>query len=345
MPRTIVIVPLFFHCFSSVVLADEPAPGVLVEKVTCGVGNAFSYACYLPKAYTAEKKWPILYCFSPGGEGAYFVRHFQASCEEFGWVVVGSNDSRNGPIQQAAIHAMWDDTRRRFSLHPKRVYATGFSGGARVSWWGSTAKEFDRAAFAGLILIGAAKSSEGDSPEPGVAIWLMCGEEDFNRKEMEEAKKEFDGAKRRSELRIFPGGHTMPPADLVRESVRWHYGFSEEGREETARKGLEQAREKKAEDPYESYLILTGLIRDCAGAPSLKEARKELDELRKDPKVKEETAAAAALEKVHELEKKEDPRKIRRQLASRYRKIVQKHPGTRAAEEAEKRATELESEK
>ena len=28
-----------------------------------------SYALYLPKAYTPEKKWPILHGFSPAGRG------------------------------------------------------------------------------------------------------------------------------------------------------------------------------------------------------------------------------------------------------------------------------------
>ena len=49
--------------------------------------------------------------------------------------MVGSNNSRNGPIEpvREAITATIDDTNSRFKIDDRRVYAAGFSGGSRVA--------------------------------------------------------------------------------------------------------------------------------------------------------------------------------------------------------------------
>ena len=52
----------------------------------------------------------------------------------YGYVVAGSNNSRNDayPRSIEAADAMMRDASRRFSLDLRRLYVTGFSGGARV---------------------------------------------------------------------------------------------------------------------------------------------------------------------------------------------------------------------
>ena len=67
-------------------------------------------------------------------------------------------NSRNGPWGpiKEAIDAMWADTEARFSLSKSMRYASGFSGGARVSFGLASQKpEF----ISGVIAIGAGLSS------------------------------------------------------------------------------------------------------------------------------------------------------------------------------------------
>ena len=84
------------------------------DVIKCAADPAQNYACYVPKAYTKAKKWPILYCYSPNAQGGYFVDLYRDVCEEVGWIVVGSNNSQNGPGEpiQAAMKAMWADARQ-----------------------------------------------------------------------------------------------------------------------------------------------------------------------------------------------------------------------------------------
>ena len=55
---------------------QQPARGVVIEKVSIQSDPAQSYALYLPSSYTPEKKWPILYCFDPLARGSVPVEAF-----------------------------------------------------------------------------------------------------------------------------------------------------------------------------------------------------------------------------------------------------------------------------
>ncbi|MFH1227200.1 MAG: heavy metal-binding domain-containing protein [Planctomycetota bacterium] len=194
------------------------APGELISKVSCKDKPQYSYACYLPKNYTPKGKWPILYCFSPGADGPGYVGLFHGACEEAGWIIVGSNDSTNGPVQTEAIQSMWQDTQKRFSVDTDAVYVSGWSGGSRVATMFSV--EFKAA---GHIANGGVFPSGGFNL-PKIAYWLMCGEKDFNRSEMERAEKQVKDMKCPVTLKLFPGEHNMPPQEVAHESVKWMNG-------------------------------------------------------------------------------------------------------------------------
>src|SRR5262245_5494578 len=115
--------------------SDELAKGQVIPKVVCQSDADQSYALYLPSNYSTGRKWPILYAFDPGARGSVPVERFKVAAEKVGFIVVGSNNSRNGPWEPTlnAIKAVVKDTQTRFSIDETRIYATGLSGGARVS--------------------------------------------------------------------------------------------------------------------------------------------------------------------------------------------------------------------
>ena len=104
----------------------------VVEKLECLNDSLQSYALYLPANYTPDRKWPILYALDPGARGKTPVEHFKEAAEKYGWILAGSNNSRNGPWRRAAEawSAMTKDMHQRFSIDDDLVYATSFSGGA-----------------------------------------------------------------------------------------------------------------------------------------------------------------------------------------------------------------------
>ncbi|MCP5055033.1 MAG: hypothetical protein GY940_48150, partial [bacterium] len=132
--------------------------GTIIPRVVCSDEPDQSYVLYLPSTYSAEHQWPILYCFEPAARGQLPVKLFRAAAEKYGYIVVCSNNSRNGPwepISRAAT-AMWKDTLKRFRIDESRVSATGPSGGSRVA---SHFQYIIHRPIAGVIGCGAALSS------------------------------------------------------------------------------------------------------------------------------------------------------------------------------------------
>src|SRR5579863_8275085 len=112
---------------------ELPNPGQ-ISNVICAADENQSYALYLPSNYTAAKRWPILYLFDPGGRGRRPLDLYRDLAETYGFIFAGSNNSKNfSGNQSAAVNAIWQDTHFRLSLDDRRIYTSGFSGGARVA--------------------------------------------------------------------------------------------------------------------------------------------------------------------------------------------------------------------
>jgi dienelactone hydrolase len=199
---------------------DEPPRGKVVAKVATRHDAGQSYALYLPKAYTPEKKWPILYGFSPAARGTDPVRLFKDAAEKHGWIVVGSNNSQNGPHEpiQQAIEALLRDTKARFSLDENRRYATGFSGGARVAFFLAASAD---PPFAGVIPCGAGMPSYMKPLEKGnrLAVAAIVGDKDFNYQELLRLEGTLRKTEVRSRLAVFEGEHRWPPFELAASAV------------------------------------------------------------------------------------------------------------------------------
>src|SRR5262245_3615917 len=109
--------------------------GQVVPDVKCTADASQSYALYLPSSYSPNREWPVILAFDPGGRGRNGVERYQAAAEKYGYIVAGSNNSRNGsPETGKAVNAMSSDVFSRFNVDTRRIYAAGMSGGARVAF-------------------------------------------------------------------------------------------------------------------------------------------------------------------------------------------------------------------
>lgn len=201
--------------------AEEFPRGHIVERVATLKDSSQTYALYLPSNYTPARRWPTLYCFDPLARGAVPVKLFSEAAERFGWVVVGSNNSRNGPLKASldATRVLFEDTQTRLSIDGARTYATGFSGGARHA----VLLDFlCRHCFAGVIAVGAGYPTSYKPTAPVTfALFGIAGTEDFNFPEMKalEATLARLGATHRFES--FEGGHAWPSPELAATAVEW----------------------------------------------------------------------------------------------------------------------------
>src|SRR4249920_1229993 len=109
--------------------------GVVLRKIVALTNPEQSYALYLPSAYSPDKRWPIVYAFDPGARGSTPLELMKEAGERYSYILVGSNNSRNGSwkLEAEAAEAIVKDTHARLSVDDQRVYLAGFSGGARVA--------------------------------------------------------------------------------------------------------------------------------------------------------------------------------------------------------------------
>ena len=184
--------------------------GVVTDPVSCTEAPSQTYALYVPSTYTPDRPWSVLLAFHPAARGRQLVEKYQAAAERYGYIVAASNNARNGPhaVSAAAAQAMGADVSRRFAIDPKRIYLTGFSGGARVS----LALALGNDAIAGVIVSGAGYLDSRPRQKVNFVIFGTAGVEDFNYLEMRLLDDKLTSP---HFLSVFHGGHTLPPDDVA----------------------------------------------------------------------------------------------------------------------------------
>ena len=264
---------LFAVAASHAARAEELPKGVVVEKVASRDDAEQTYALYLPSGYTPEKSWPIVYAFDPGARGKIPVELFREAAERDGYIVVGSNNSRNGPDVpfQKILTTLWDDTHARFNVDARRVYAAGFSGGARVACLFAYVYE---KRVAGVIACGAGfPSNIRPSPSTPFAFYGVAGVDDFNYFELRDLDHVLDELGLTHRMRTFEGGHEWPPAVVCAEALAWmrlqaskQAGGKRDEKfvNELFRRDLERVRAREASGfAYEAYLGYVAAARAC----------------------------------------------------------------------------------
>jgi predicted esterase len=163
---------------------------------------------YLPSNYTPDRRWPVIYAFDPFARGKVPVELYKDAAEKFGYIVVGSNNARNGPgtEEMAAAEADWADTHRRLMIDKDRVYTTGLSGGARFAT--SFALYCYTCSIAGVIAHGATYPvKEGIPANDHFLYYVAIGDQDFNYPEVAALREKKEA--NRAEFKVkFTPGHT-----------------------------------------------------------------------------------------------------------------------------------------
>jgi predicted esterase len=229
LPNSRLLLAALFSIASSLLAHQGQAPGeklsplqtgVILPKVVALANPEQSYALYLPSAYSPEKRWPIVYAFDPGARGSFPVELMKEAAERYGYILAGSNNSRNGSwkVEAEAAEAIVKDTHARLSIDDRRVYFAGFSGGARVA--AQIAQVCNCAA--GVLLNGA-----GFHPLPFTSkdaqfiVFAAVGSYDFNYPELVRTDEELEKLAYAHFLRPFEGPHQWATANVMDEALAW----------------------------------------------------------------------------------------------------------------------------
>ncbi len=195
-------------------------PGKVIPKVSCKKDITQSYALYLPSGYSDKKMFPVIIAFDAHGTGLNPVELFKEQAEKYGYILVGSNVSKNG-MSWDATAAHYDlllaDILERFGIDKSRINTCGFSGGSRVA----STLAITKGGIAGVIGCSAGFPPVKDAIKYKFDYFGYAGNDDMNYAEMVNLDHALDNSLFRHQLVIFNGTHGWPPKENIAESIIW----------------------------------------------------------------------------------------------------------------------------
>ena len=196
--------------------------GIVQDSIICIDSPDQSYAVYTPSYYSSEKAWPIIYIFEPGARGVLPVKIFKTASEKWGYIIVGSNNSKNGNWQIVfdAADAMFVDTHKRFNIDQNRIYTSGFSGGGRAAIAVARLTEQVR----GIIGCGAGSPNLREyqlNKENKVPYVGIVGDVDMNYLEVKNQEETFNEIGIKNIRLTWPSIHQWPPSHLIDKAIQW----------------------------------------------------------------------------------------------------------------------------
>jgi len=263
--------------------AEDVAAGRVVA-VTCSADASQSYAVYLPSNYSADRAWPVIFAFDPGGRGSVPVERYQAAAERYGYIVAGSNNSRNGPweVSIRAARAMMFDAGERFRIDERRVYLAGMSGGSRVALGVAQGVAQGSNGIAGVIASSAGFPDSKPRKSVEFPVFETAGTEDFNLSEMRQMDRALTSPHR---LAVFEGGHMWLPAEVAVEAVEWMEVQAKSGRVDEI--FAKRTAAVQTMSGVERLRAVQGIVADFGGLKDVSVYAVQAKELERDKRVRE----------------------------------------------------------
>lgn len=295
-----IVIPITFACCSgsnseskTTEATASPTPsydntlakGKVTDSVICRAQNNVSYALYLPSYYTSEKKFPCIFFFDSHARGSLPVNTYKDIAEKYGFVLAGSNVSKNGlsfDVVNDGAKAMIADSRARINIDPQRIYTSGFSGGSRVA---SSVAVTD-GGVAGVI--GCAAGLQ-QGPQSKFDYFGIVGLYDFNLSEMEQLDEALEQNGFSHQLLTFSGIHSWPsPADFQTAVLWLQVNAMKENRQpksDSIIAAFKNDLDKRISDANTSadliaeQQLLSGLVRTLNGSTDVTTYQKQLGDL------------------------------------------------------------------
>jgi pimeloyl-ACP methyl ester carboxylesterase len=192
-----------------------------IQTIKCDADTTQSYSLCLPVNYNPTQKYPVLFMFDPAARGKFAIGLYKNAARDYGFILIASNNSRNGPISNSlnAANTMFTDALKKYSIDNSQVYLTGFSGGARVA----TTIALQANSIAGVIACGAGFGEPVSKTKLSFTLAATAGTTDFNYVELQDVAQQLQVAGSTYNLQTFNGPHRWPPDDVFYSELLWSY--------------------------------------------------------------------------------------------------------------------------
>lgn len=252
------------------------------ENVAARSDPSQTYTLFLPSSYDASRRHPVLLVFDPRGRGTKAAEVFTAAAEEYGWIVISSNQTRSDGSHEPnerAVRALLPEL-SRYSVDGKRIYAAGFSGTAMMAWGVGIAT----GRLAGVIGVGGRLIPEVPPTKFNFAHYGFAGDRDFNHREMRLVDEQLEG-RGPHRFQSFDGAHEWIPAALAHEALGWFEVLAGRHVEKVFAEDLQGAQSLRGAEALHRYREIARTYGNRAES-----LRETIAKLESDPEVRRELA-------------------------------------------------------
>jgi len=269
--------------------------GKINKTVKCKKNVTHTYALYIPSNFDKNKKYPIIVCFDPHGNGALPLELLKDNAEKLGYILAGSNVSKNGLLwDEVSAHydILLTDLSDRFSIDPGRIYTCGFSGGSRIA----SSVAIMKSGIAGVIGCSGGFPQFKQSLKNKFDYIGFAGSDDMNYAEMAGLDLGLEQNKFRHQFVRFDGTHGWPQKDKHKEAFVWtELNAMRDKKKNEDKNYIEQQfsifkneleNVKKQRNSYDEYLMTKKIVNYFKGLADTKVYEESLSKLETDPAVK-----------------------------------------------------------
>ena len=221
--------------------------GIVIDSLKVNDSISETFSLFLPKAYSNDTIWPVVFVFEPQGRGKSATQLFSSGAEEQGYIIIASNnivakDSLRNNLEVA--YRVMNTAFNFFPLDKNRIYTAGFSEGAEVA----SAIPAVVSNIQGVMAAGGTwLNPDLIKKENRFSFIGISGYNDYRIYNLEETVRFFRRNNHPASLYTFNGFHEWPGSQLISRALG---SFTLQAME----KGLKPGNPELVESLYQSEL-------------------------------------------------------------------------------------------
>ncbi|MFO8148456.1 MAG: hypothetical protein ACQEQB_06085 [Bacteroidota bacterium] len=214
-------IAFFLLLFTLNVTAQELTlkKGIVVDSLKVNDSISETFSLFLPKSYSNDTIWPVVFVFEPQGRGKSAAQLFSSGAEEQEYIIIASNnivakDSLRNNLEVA--YRMMNTAFNFFPLDKNRIYTAGFSEGAEVA----SAIPAVVSTIQGVMAAGGTwLNPDLLKKENRFSFIGISGYNDYRIYNLEEAVRFFRRNNHPAFLYTFNGFHEWPGSQLISRAL------------------------------------------------------------------------------------------------------------------------------
>ncbi len=198
------------------VIAPIVEAGRIYDRIT---KSNSSYSVYFPKNYNEKEKYPAIIFLDPHGHGKFPLEKYESLADKFRFLLIGSNDSKNGMnIEQCIKFAgdLLNETSTNLPGFKHQISLAGFSGGAKVALVAAnTISGFNSGIYCGAAF-------PAGSIQINIPLLAIAGRHDMNYTEVRNFNQSIDKSSMSHALVEWNGKHEWPDTSIFEHAFYWN---------------------------------------------------------------------------------------------------------------------------